>query len=167
MNTNRNTKHAPHTPWGGHALFIFFLAALAVALLTLPDQAWAGKGGTAFNDVWDTLKDWIQGTLGRIVAGAMILVGVISGIARQSLMAFALGIGGGMGLYNAPFVVETVMSATLEETADTAALVVTRDNGLRPAGSAFAPPGIVVSGADTRGGRLSAGRAGEPEAARR
>ena len=32
----------------------------------------------------------------------MILVGVVGGIARQSLMAFAMGIGGGMGLYNSP-----------------------------------------------------------------
>ncbi|MBS9962892.1 TraA family conjugative transfer protein, partial [Vibrio alginolyticus] len=63
--------------------------------------------------VWDTLKDWTQGTLGRIVAGAMVLVGIVGGIARQSLMAFALGIGGGMGLYNTPTVVESVMSATL------------------------------------------------------
>ncbi|MBS9962865.1 TraA family conjugative transfer protein, partial [Vibrio alginolyticus] len=69
--------------------------------------------------VWDTLKDWTQGTLGRIVAGAMVLVGIVGGIARQSLMAFALGIGGGMGLYNTPTVVESVMSATLPVVAST------------------------------------------------
>ncbi|MEC9295688.1 MAG: TraA family conjugative transfer protein, partial [Pseudomonadota bacterium] len=76
-------------------------------------------GGDAFTDVWDTLKDWTQGTLGRIVAGAMVLVGIVGGIARQSLMAFALGIGGGMGLYNTPTVVESVMSATLPVVAST------------------------------------------------
>lgn len=75
--------------------------------------------GDAFTDVWDTLKDWTQGTLGRIVAGAMVLVGIVGGIARQSLMAFALGIGGGMGLYNTPTVVESVMSATLPVVAST------------------------------------------------
>lgn len=69
--------------------------------------------------MWDTLKDWTQGTLGRIVAGAMVLVGIVGGIARQSLMAFALGIGGGMGLYNTPTVVESVMSATLPVVAST------------------------------------------------
>jgi conjugal transfer pilus assembly protein TraA len=31
----------------------------------------------------------------------MVLVGIVCGVARQSLMAFALGTGGGMGLYNA------------------------------------------------------------------
>lgn len=67
----------------------------------------------------DGYKDWTQGTLGRIVAGAMVLVGIVGGIARQSLMAFALGIGGGMGLYNTPTVVESVMSATLPVVAST------------------------------------------------
>ncbi len=84
-----------------NALFLF-LGLMVVAFLLVPDQAHAGTGGTAFDDVWVTLKDWTQGTLGRIVAGAMILVGVVGGIARQSLMAFAMGIGGGMGLYNSP-----------------------------------------------------------------
>lgn len=96
-----------------NALFLF-LGLMVVAFLLVPDQAHAGTGGTAFDDVWVTLKDWTQGTLGRIVAGAMILVGVVGGIARQSLMAFAMGIGGGMGLYNSPTVVESIMSATLE-----------------------------------------------------
>ncbi|MEE7510536.1 TraA family conjugative transfer protein, partial [Vibrio cholerae] len=83
------------------------------------EPSFAGTGGDAFTDVWDTLKDWTQGTLGRIVAGAMVLVGIVGGIARQSLMAFALGIGGGMGLYNTPTVVESVMSATLPVVAST------------------------------------------------
>ena len=95
-------------PWQAGLLVLFSLLFLLLA-----ESAIAGGGGTAFDDVWDTLKDWIQGTLGRIVAGTMVLVGIVGGIARQSLMAFALGIGGGLGLYNTPTVVETVMSATL------------------------------------------------------
>nr|WP_218139502.1 TraA family conjugative transfer protein [Thorsellia anophelis] len=86
---------------------------LALFSVLFIEPAFAGSGGDAFSDVWDTLKEWTQGTLGRIVAGAMVLVGIVGGIARQSLMAFALGIGGGMGLYNTPTVVESVMSATL------------------------------------------------------
>ncbi|MGL5907680.1 MAG: TraA family conjugative transfer protein, partial [Shewanella sp.] len=89
------------------------IGALGLMALMMSEPSFAGTGGDAFTDVWDTLKDWTQGTLGRIVAGAMVLVGIVGGIARQSLMAFALGIGGGMGLYNTPTVVESVMSATL------------------------------------------------------
>ncbi|MBF4354858.1 TraA family conjugative transfer protein, partial [Vibrio anguillarum] len=86
------------------------IGALGLMALMISEPSFAGTGGDAFTDVWDTLKDWTQGTLGRIVAGAMVLVGIVGGIARQSLMAFALGIGGGMGLYNTPTVVESVMS---------------------------------------------------------
>ncbi len=112
-----------------NALFLF-LGLMVVAFLLVPDQAHAGTGGTAFDDVWVTLKDWTQGTLGRIVAGAMILVGVVGGIARQSLMAFAMGIGGGMGLYNSPTVVESIMSATLEHAEKVIPTVVQLSNGL-------------------------------------
>ncbi|AKJ36856.1 conjugal transfer protein TraA [Aeromonas hydrophila NJ-35] len=55
------------------ALFLL-MGLVAVALVLAPDSVHAGTGGTAFDDVWTTLKDWTQGTLGRIVAGAMILV---------------------------------------------------------------------------------------------
>ncbi|MBF4318516.1 hypothetical protein EAY30_26975 [Vibrio anguillarum] len=95
------------------------IGALGLMALMISEPSFAGTGGDAFTDVWDTLKDWTQGTLGRIVAGAMVLVGIVGGIARQSLMAFALGIGGGMGLYNTPTVVESVMSATLPVVANT------------------------------------------------
>ncbi|EOX4351422.1 TPA: TraA family conjugative transfer protein [Vibrio cholerae] len=95
------------------------IGALGLMALMISEPSFAGTGGDAFTDVWGTLKDWTQGTLGRIVAGAMVLVGIVGGIARQSLMAFALGIGGGMGLYNTPTVVESVMSATLPVVAST------------------------------------------------
>lgn len=89
--------------------------AFYLLIIFLSQEVYAGGGGDAFSDVWDTLKEWTQGTLGRIVAGAMVLVGIVGGIARQSLMAFALGIGGGMGLYNTPTVVESVLSATMPD----------------------------------------------------
>ncbi|WP_321969933.1 TraA family conjugative transfer protein, partial [Salmonella enterica] len=69
-------------------------------------------------------------TLRRIVAGAMLLVGVVGGIARQILMAFAMGIGGGMGLYNCPTVVESIMSATLDHAEKVIPAVVQLSNGL-------------------------------------
>lgn len=86
---------------------------LATLLLLNAEPAFAGKGGAAFDTVWTTLKDWVQGTLGRVIALTMIGVGIIAGIARQSLIAFAIGIAAGIGLYNAPVIVEAIMTATL------------------------------------------------------
>ncbi len=87
--------------------------AVVVAALMLPMLALAGTGGTEFEQIWGTLQDWIEGTLGRIIAAAIVVVGIVAGIVRQSLIAFAIGIGGGMGLYNTPAIIEEIMGATL------------------------------------------------------
>lgn len=86
---------------------------VAMALVLAPDALVAGTGGTEFDNVWTWLVDVTQGTLGRILAGSMVLVGVVGGIARQSLMAFATGIGGALGLNYAPDIIDAVMSATI------------------------------------------------------
>jgi len=92
-----------------------FTAGRVAALMTLmlPVVALAGTGGTEFEQIWGTLQDWVEGTLGRIIAAAIVVVGIVAGIVRQSLMAFAIGIGGGMGLYNTPTIIEEIMGATL------------------------------------------------------
>lgn len=110
----------------------FTKVAILVSIISLffISTVYAGTDNGAFDEVWITLKDWTQGTLGRIVAGSMILVGVVGGIARQSLMAFATGIGGGVGLYNAPEIIETIMTATLEHAHTLNAVSVQIGNGL-------------------------------------
>lgn len=106
-------------------------SAIAVGVtLMMTGAAYAGTGGTEFDTIWTTIKDWTQGTLGRIIAGAMILVGIIAGVVRQSLMAFAVGIGGGIGLYNSPTIIENIMTATKVGAAEGAAQAVEVANGL-------------------------------------
>ena len=106
------------------------LAIVALAAMVTPEMAVAGTGGTEFNDVWETLTGWMEGTLGKIAAGAMILVGIIAGVARQSLMSFAVGVGGGIGLYNTPTIIDNVMTATLAQAPAATQAVTTISNGL-------------------------------------
>lgn len=93
---------------------IIFLVLVSALLVLMMSSAMAGGGGDEFDEVWDTIEDWTTGTLGKIIAGAMILVGIIGGVARQSLMAFAVGISGAMGLNYAPEIVSSIMSASIE-----------------------------------------------------
>lgn len=93
---------------------IIFFTVISALLFLMMNSAVAGGGGDEFDEVWDTLEDWTTGTLGKIIAGAMILVGIIGGVARQSLMAFAVGISGAMGLNYAPEIVSSIMSASIE-----------------------------------------------------
>lgn len=93
---------------------VAMFAVIAAMLLLMMNNAMAGGGGDEFNEVWDTLEDWTTGSLGKIIAGAMILVGIIGGVARQSLMAFAIGIAGAMGLNYAPDIISAVMTSSIE-----------------------------------------------------
>lgn len=93
---------------------VAMFAVIAAMLLLMMNNAMAGGGGEEFEEVWKTIEDWTTGSLGKIIAGAMILVGIIGGVARQSLMAFALGIAGAMGLNYAPDIISAVMTSSIE-----------------------------------------------------
>lgn len=90
------------------------LIGVASAALTLaPEAAIAGTGGTEFQATYDMLISWMTGLLGRIIAIAFIIVGLIAGVARQSILSFAIGIAAGLGLFMAPDIIDAVVSATL------------------------------------------------------
>ena len=95
--------------------WLWSLAALAVtaAILAFPEWVQAASTSGPLSDVYTSLTEWAQGNVGKTVSLGMILVGIVGGIARQSLMSFATGIGGGLGLYNSPTIIDTVFNATL------------------------------------------------------
>jgi conjugal transfer pilus assembly protein TraA len=88
------------------------MMALAAVFLA-PAAIMAGTGGTEFDPIWTLITDWSQGALGRVIAGVMVIVGLVGGIARQSIMALALGIGGGVGVFYAPTILDAVVSGAL------------------------------------------------------
>lgn len=104
--------------------------AVVIGAVVVAPDAMAGAGGAEFDDVWTQIKDWTQGTLGRIASGGIVLVGIIGGIIRQSLMPFATGVGGAMGLYNAPTVIEAIMAATLPTQVKAVEVATQLSNGL-------------------------------------
>ncbi len=91
----------------------FTMMVTMMALAAFPGIAQAAGTGGPLADVYTSLTTWVQGDVGKTIAMGMILVGIVAGIARQSLMAFAVGIGAGLGLYNAPTIVDTVFQATI------------------------------------------------------
>jgi conjugal transfer pilus assembly protein TraA len=88
------------------------LLAVASAMIVLPEIASAGTDAT-FGTAVQTITEWLSGSLGRLISMALIAVGIIGGIARQSLMGFAIGIGSGLGLANAGTIIGTMYTATL------------------------------------------------------
>jgi conjugal transfer pilus assembly protein TraA len=71
----------------------------------------AGTGGTEFNDIYTLLVGWTQGTLGKIIALGMFMVGLSAGIVNQSIVSVVVGIGGALALYYGPTVISGVVTA--------------------------------------------------------
>lgn len=89
------------------------VSAIALAGVTVAHAGGNVGGNTDFDTIWDTLSDWTTGGLGKVIAGSFVLIGLIGGIARGSLMALAAGVGAGLGLANAPALIDSLMLATL------------------------------------------------------
>jgi len=93
--------------------FLFLSLFMFGVALLFPDLVQAASTSGPLSDVYTSLTEWSQGNVGKTISLGMILVGIVAGIARQSLMSFATGIGGGLGLYNASTIIDTVFNATL------------------------------------------------------
>lgn len=89
-----------------------FLLSLFVLMLVMATFAHAG-GDQTFSGWVDTMEEWLEGSLGKGVSISFILVGIIMGVTRQSLMAFATGVGAALGLNYAPAVIGGMFSATI------------------------------------------------------
>ena len=100
------------SPLDRRTLGVLALIAL-LALLVAAGSALAGTTGTEFQTLYTLLTGWMTGFLGRSVAVIFIIIGVIAGAARQSIMGFVLGISAGVGMFLAPAIVDNVVTATL------------------------------------------------------
>jgi conjugal transfer pilus assembly protein TraA len=88
----------------------FVPAGLALAVAA--GSVFAGTD-TSFTTISDKLTDWSQGSLGKVLAGASFLIGMGMGIARQSIMAAATGVGTGLVLNYSPSVINTVFTGLI------------------------------------------------------
>ncbi len=89
------------------------LTLVLLAFALAPCLAQAGVGGAEFDTIYTTLTDWAQGTLGRVIALGMILVGLGIGVIRQSIMGAIVGVAGGLALFNAPDIIDGIVGAVI------------------------------------------------------
>jgi conjugal transfer pilus assembly protein TraA len=87
--------------------------ALAGLLLAAPETVLAGAGGAEFQGAYTMLTGWMTGILGRIIAITFIVVGLVAGVMRQSIMGFVVGIAAGLGVFVAPDIIDNIVTATL------------------------------------------------------
>lgn len=88
-------------------------ALLLAVAVSLPLQAMAGAGGTEFTQVYDQLTGWANGTLGKVLGVAALLVGLGVGVIKQSVIAAVVGIAMALTAGFGPGVIDGVVSSGL------------------------------------------------------
>ena len=87
-------------------------------LLLAASMSFAGSGGgggsdTTFESIQTMLQDWVEGSLGKVVALGAFGVGLVTAIVKQSLMFAVVGVGLAVAAYYGPTILLGLFSATL------------------------------------------------------
>ncbi|BDC78650.1 hypothetical protein ACEP6V_21495 [Pseudomonas aeruginosa] len=75
-------------------------------------------GVSALSTATDGIFELMNGTLMKVLAGLMIMGGIMSGIIRQSVMSFITGVGGGVMMYNIPIVLSSIVGGASPDVGD-------------------------------------------------
>lgn len=86
-------------------------ATLSLALLA--SKAYAGADGAEFDNIYTLIQGWATGTLGRIIALSIVLVGLGAAVVSRSFMPLVGGIVAALVMVTAPTVVEGIITASL------------------------------------------------------
>ncbi|PPD50751.1 MAG: pili assembly chaperone [Methylobacter sp.] len=86
---------------------------LLTALVVFQEASFAGTDGDDFADIYTKLEAWSKGTLGKVIALGMFLVGLATGVVQQSIIAVVIGISGALSLYYGPAIINSVVSALI------------------------------------------------------
>lgn len=89
------------------------MGLMLVCGLALSNVSFAGTGGTEFNPAYTTITDWLQGDLGRLIAASLLVVGLVMGVVRQSIMAAVPAIACGLVATVAPTIIGAVVTAVI------------------------------------------------------
>lgn len=73
----------------------------------------AGTGGTEFTTLYDTLVDWTQGTIGKLLILLMLVMAVFFSVVRPNFLMVIASVFMGLVIYNAADIIGQIVTATL------------------------------------------------------
>ena len=92
-------------------LALLFTSVLLLIIAIEP--AHAGTTGTEFQQVYQTIRDWTAGYLGRAIAMASFIVGLGYGIMKASPIIAVAGVAIAFFIMVGPNVLDAIASATI------------------------------------------------------
>ncbi len=92
--------------------WMVLLAVLIILSLLMPEgyaaDALPITGTSDFAEIYGRLVGWIKGDLGRTLSISFVLIGLAYGMARNSLIGFATGVGAAVGLQVTPTIINSI-----------------------------------------------------------
>ncbi|EGN5360031.1 hypothetical protein IHW74_004551 [Salmonella enterica] len=88
------------------------LVITGILILAIVTAHASGSTQEGFDDVWLKISDYMQGSLGKVLIGLIVLVGLAAAVVRQSLMSLAVAVGGAISLYYSPDIINGMMAAS-------------------------------------------------------
>jgi conjugal transfer pilus assembly protein TraA len=89
-------------------LMIFNVLAQTAAL-----AATGGASSGDFDTISTLLEDWTEGSLGKVVALGVFVVGGVASIVQRSLMYGAVGAGSAVAMAYGPDILTSIFTATI------------------------------------------------------
>ena len=90
---------------------LLFTSAILLIIAIAP--AYAGTTGTEFQQVYQTIRDWTAGYLGRAIAMAAFIVGLGFGIMKASPVTAVAGVAIAFFIMVGPNVLDAIATATI------------------------------------------------------
>ncbi|WP_153301812.1 TraA family conjugative transfer protein [Endozoicomonas arenosclerae] len=92
--------------------WMLLLATFSMVSLFAPELQAADpvkvSGANDFAEIYGRLVGWIKGDLGRTLSISFVLIGLAYGMARNSLIGFATGVGAAVGLQVTPTIINSI-----------------------------------------------------------
>lgn len=105
----RSTNEKPR----GVTTFFQRYGLLLLLLLLVSSVAVAGSQGAEFDQMYQMVRGWIEGTMGKLFAVAAFAVGMGIGIVKQSIMALVVGIGMAVVCAYAPAILDAIFTFSI------------------------------------------------------
>lgn len=86
------------------------IATLLISAATIVD-AHAGTD-TTFNSIVTMITNWTQGSLGKVLALSMFLIGVGMSVMRQSIAPVGVALAAALALFYGPTIISGVLTGT-------------------------------------------------------